>query len=604
MKNGLTDRDKTVFQGVGRFKPGVSLSEAQANLATMAAALAREYPATNENRKVLVRPIRDALFANAGLGTSTLFFAGGALLIVVGIVLLIACSNVANLLLARAAGRRQEMAVRLAMGASRPRLVRQMLTESVLLGLLSGVVGLGIGYTGLHFLFGMLPSASTFIAPKFDLSVFLFAFVISLATGFLFGIIPAYKASRGDVAETLKEEARTTGRGRQRVTLANTLLVGQVAFSFVLLVTAALFLRSIQKAYDVDPGFQTDHLATFMTNPGQAGFGKTQTKAFYKDVRERVSQIPGVASASWSSNLPLWARTVNGLQVEGREQRPKAEKITAILSTVGSDYFETAGVKIDQGRVFTDQDQENSAPVLIVNEKMAHDFWPAGDALGKQVQLPGEKQLRQIVGIARNANYSAWAEPPQPCVYVPLEQNYSDGMVLYVRTQGDPKEIINTVSREVRAVAPQILVSGQRTGRQLVDGGLFQPKVGVILLTVFGLLALGLASIGLYGILAYSVNQRKREIGLRMALGAAQGTVLRLILKQGISLVLTGLSIGLAASMFLDRLLSRMLYGVSASDPASILGAALILVGVALVACYLPARWASRVDPLVALREG
>src|ERR1700722_7123871 len=603
MKNARSDREKAIYLGVGRYKTGISKREAQAHVATIASNLAHEYPATNEARKIAVRPIRDAIFASASTGSSAVFFASAVLLIVVGIVLLIACSNVANLLLARAAARRQEMAVRLAMGASRRRLMRQLLTESVLLGLLSGAVGLLIGYAGLHFLFGMLPSASNFITPKFDATVFLFALAVSLATGFIFGIIPALKASREDVAETLKEEARTAGRGRKRVTVANTLLVGQVAFSFLLLMTAALFLRSIQRAYEIDPGFQTAHLATFMTNPGQAGFGKAQTKAFYKDARERVIRLPGVASASWSANLPLWARTVNGLQVEGREQRPKAEKITTILNTVDRDYFEAAGVTIDRGRVFTDIDQENSAPVAIVNEKMAHDFWPGEDALGKRVQLPGEKHMRQIVGVARNTNYSTWAEAPQLCVYVPLEQNYFDGMVFYVRSKGDPREILQQVEREVRSAAPQILVSGTRTGRELVDGGLFQAKVGVMLLSVFGLVALGLASIGLYGIMAYSVNQRKREIGLRMALGAAQASVLRLILKQGMSLVLTGVLIGLGASLFVDRLLSRMLYGVSPNDPASVFAAVVVLLGVALVACYLPARWASRVDPLVALRE-
>ena len=603
MQSALSDRNKTIFQGVGRLKPGVTRALAQANMAAIASGLAREYPAADEGHTATVRPIRDVVFGSASSGASPFLFAGAVLLIVVGIVLLIACSNVANLLLARSAARRQEMAVRLAMGASRQRLVRQLLTESVFLGFLSGVLGLFIGYAGLQLLYGNLPGSANFAAPKLDATVFVFVLAISLATGFLFGTVPAFKASGAHVAEALKEEARTTGKNRRRVTLANALLVGQVAFSFLLLVTAALFLRSIERAYHFDPGFQTAHLAVIMTNPGQAGYGKPQTKAFYKDVRERVARIPGVESVSWSSNLPLWNRTVNGLLVEGRQQRSQADKITTIVNTVDRDYFETAGVTIDSGRAFTNVDQETSIPVAIVNEKMAHDYWPRGEALGKRVQLPDEKQARQIVGIARTANYSTWAEPAQLCIYVPLEQNDSDEMTLYVRSKGDPSQILIPVEREVRVAGPQILIE-VRTGREIVDGGLFQARMGVALLSVFGLLALGLASIGLYGILAYSVNQRKREIGLRMALGAAQSSVLRLILKQGMSLVLTGVLIGFAAALIVGRVLGRMLYGVSASDPVSVAGAACVLLAVAFVACYLPARSASRLDPLVALREG
>jgi predicted permease len=603
MHNVLTDRSKAIFLGVGRLKPGVGQGQAQANLATIASALARKYPATNEGHTAVVRPVRDVIFGSASSESTPILFASAALMIVVGIVLLIACSNVANLLLARSAARQQEMAVRLAIGASRLRLVRQLLTESVLLGLLSGALGVFIGYTGLQLLFGNLPSAANFIAPKLDATVFLFALFISLAAGFVFGTIPALKASHGNVAEGLKEEARTTGRSRSKVTMANALLVGQVAFSFLLLVTAALFLQSIRRAYEMDPGFQTARLAVLMTSPGEAGYGKPQARAFYKEVRERVERIPGVEAVSWSSNLPLWSRAIDGLRVEGQQQRSQADKIRAILNTVDLNYFKTAGVTIESGREFTNLDQENSPPVAIVNEKLAHDYWPGG-ALGKTVQLPGEKQMRQVVGVARTANYSNWGEAPQACVYVPLEQNYSDAMTLYVRSKGAPEEILTPIQNEVRAAGPQILTIDIRTGDQIVDGGLFQARMGVGLLSVFGLLALGLASIGLYGILAYSVNQRKREIGLRMALGASGKNVRRLILKEGMTVVLTGMAIGFAGALAAGRLLSRMLYGVSATDPASVAAAILTLSAVALVACYLPARWASRVDPLVALREG
>lgn len=603
MHDALSERSKAVFQGVGRFKPGVNRVQAQANIATIASALAREYPEADQGHTATVRPIKDVLFGSATSGSAPILFGSMVLLVVVAIVLLIACSNVANLLIARSAARQQEVAVRLAIGASRGRLVRQFLTESVCLGLLSGVVGLLIGYAGLRVLWSSLPSAANFIAPKLDATVFIFALMVSLLTGFIFGTIPALRASRSSLAEGLKEEAHTVGKSRSRFTFANILLVGQVAFSFLLLVTAALFLRSIERAYKIDPGFQTSHLAVFMTNPGQAGYGKPQTKAFYKEVRERVAGVPEVESVSWASNLPLWARIANGLQVEGRQQRSKADTITTVLNTVDLHYFETAGVPIKKGREFTEMDREGSTLVAIVNEKLAHDYWPNQEALGNRIQLPGEKRMRQIVGIARTANYSTFAEPPQLCVYVPLEQNYSDAMTLYVRTKGDPQQLLLPVQREVRAVAPQIVMD-VRTGRQIIDGGLFQAKMGVALLSVFGLLALGLASIGLYGIMAYSVNSRKREIGLRMALGAGQSSVLGLILKQGMSLVLTGVTIGLVAAMFAGRLLSRMLYGVSSSDPLSVAGAGLVLLAVALVACYLPARWASRVDPLVALREG
>jgi predicted permease len=604
MQGALSDRSRAFFQGVGRLNPGVSLAQAQANLTTLAANLAREYPAIDEGHAAMIVPVRGVLLANTGSTSTQVLVAGAGLLIVVGIVLLIACSNVANLLLARSAARQQEMAVRLAIGASRHALVRQLLTESVLLGLLSGVAGIFIAYAGLNLLFSALPSSANFVRPKLDTTVFVFALVISLATGFLFGTIPAFKASRTSVAETLKEESRTTGGSRKRVTLANVLLVGQVAFSFLLLMTAALFLRSIARAYDINPGFQTAHLAVFFTNPAQAGYNRAQIKRFGKDVRERVARIPGIESVSWASNMPLWARSVSGLQVEGHQARSQADKISTIIDTVETNYFETAGVALESGREFTNLDQENSIPVAIVNEKLAHDFWPHGNALGKRIQLPGEKQMRQIVGVARNASYTNWGEPPQLCVYVPLEQNYGGVMALYVRTRGNPQQIMLPVQREIHAVAPQIVISNPRTGREIIDGGLFGPRMGVALLSVFGLLALGLANIGLYGILAYSVNQRKREVGLRMALGAAQATVLRLILKQGMSLVMTGVLMGFAAALLVGRLVSRMLYGVSPDDPISVAGAAVVLLAVALLACYLPARWASRVDPLTALREG
>lgn len=606
MQHALTDRSKGAFLGVGRLKPGVSQAQAQANLQTIASALAQEDPEADEGHTVSVRPISDVVFGSSGDGSAPILFGSAVLLVVVVLILLIACANVANLLLARSAARRQEVAVRLAMGASRRRLVRQLLTESVFLGLISGAVGFAIGYAGLQMLWSLLPSdvSANLVRPRMDLTVFAFTTVVTLLTGLVFGAVPAVRAAGTSVAEALKEESRAVGKGRRAVSFSNVLLVGQVALSFLMLITAGLFLRSMERAYAIDPGFQTRELAVFLTNPGQAGYGKAQTKAFYREVRDRVAAMPGIASVSWASNLPLWGRTMNGLRVEGHEQRSKADTITSVVNTVDLNYFETAGTPIEAGRDFTRMDQEGSTPVAIINEKMAHDYWPNEVALGKRIQLPNEKSMRVIVGVARTANYSSLAEPPQACVYVPLEQRFNDAMTLYVRSKGDPKQILAPVQREVRTVGPQILVNDVRTGATIIDSGLFQAKIGVGLLTIFGLLALGLASIGLYGIMAYSVNQRRREIGVRMALGAARISVLRMILKQGMSLVAMGVIIGWAASLVVARLLSSMLFGVSASDPLSVAGAGLVLLAVALIACYLPARWASRVDPLVALREG
>ncbi|HXB68271.1 MAG TPA: ABC transporter permease [Candidatus Acidoferrales bacterium] len=607
MQSALTDRSKAVFQGVGRLKPGISRAQAEADLATIGAALARAWPLANEGRTASVRPIADAIFGidNSSTGRNPILFGSAVLMAVVGLVLLIACSNVANLLLARSAARRHEISVRLAMGASRGRLVRQLLTESVFLGLLSGLLGIAIGVAGVQLLWSFLPAevSANLVTPKLDAPVFVFAMLLALLTGFVFGTAPALRASRTGVAETLKEEARTTGRSRRRITFANALLVGQVAFSFVTLVTAALFLRSIERAYRIDPGFETQHLAVLMTNPGQAGYGKPQTMAFYQQVRERVAALPGVESASWASLLPLWGWMQSGLEVEGRDLRSKAESIATVVDTVDAGYFRTAGIALDRGRYFTEMDQDGGTWVAIVNQKLAHDYWPGQEVLGKHIRLPGEKVRRQVIGVVKTANYTTLGEPPQLCVYVPLKQSYSDAMVLYVRSKWDPNQILLPVQREVRAVGPRISVDDVRTGRKIVDQSLFGAKIGVALLSAFGLLALGLASIGLYGIMAYSVNRRRREIGLRMALGAAQESVLRLILKQGMSLVLAGVAAGLVAALAVGQLLSRMLYGVSASDPVSVAAAAAVLLAVALVACYLPARSASRLDPLTALRE-
>ena len=599
MASALSDRGKPLVFGVGRLREGVTLMQAQANLQGIASALRVEYPHINSEHSVAVRPIADVLFSG---GARMLWFAGTVLACVAGIVLLIACSNAANLLLARATARHHEVAVRLALGASRPRVVRQLLTESLCFGLMGGVVGLVAAAAAKQLLATTLPATSAFAISTIPPTVLLFASASSVLAGVTFGTIPALSAVRGGVARMVNG-SRTPGGGPRRVLLANSLLVSQVALSFLLLIMAALFVRSIQRAYEIDPGFEPSRLAVFITTPGQAGYTDAQVRTFYTQVRERVQTIPGVDSVSWASNMPLFARPLTGLRVEGQSRDTSSDAATTIVNTIDRGYFSTAGIPIVSGRAFTESDRELSPPVVIVNETLVRDFWSGDNPLGKRLLVPGESQLREVTGVARDANYTTWGEPPQRCVYVPLAQNPLPSMTLYVRSTVKPEQMINVVRREINTVGPQVLVAGVRTGLQVIDGSLFQPRMAVILMGTFGITALILASIGLYGILAFAVEERRREIGVRMALGASTGSVLKLIVRQGMTLVAAGLLIGLTAALMTGRAVRAMLYNVAPTDPVSFVVATVLLCAVAIAACYLPARRATGVDPLNALRH-
>lgn len=600
----LLDRAGTAVQVFARLKDGVSRSQAQANLETIAAALRGAYPKTNENRAILVRPIAEQLFLGA-TSPGALYFGSAVLMGIVGLVLCIACSNVANLLLARAATRGQEIAVRLAMGASRSRLIRQSLAESILLSALGCIGGLAVGYAGCRFIWSFLPSEylANFIVPKLDGSVLLFASAVSLATAFLFGAAPALRASRTDVVTALKEGSRAVMRSRRTVSFANVLLIGQVAFSLILLFTATLFLRSIERAYRIDPGFATDHLSIFMMNPEQAGYSPQGLKDFYDSVADRVAALPGTASVAWASGLPFWNSPSRSLFIEGTQTSKRTEMPVSVLFTVGTGYFQTLRIPLIEGRDFNADDRQTTLPVAIVNHELATKYWPRGDALNRRVQLADEKEPRQIVGIAKTANYTTLGERPQPCVYVPLRQNPVGGRTLYVRTKTDAGQILSAVQRVIHGIDPALPVPDVRTGAKLIDQVLFGPRIGVMLLGVFGSLGLALASVGLYGLMAYSVTRRRNELGVRMAVGASSRMVLGLVLRDGMKLVAIGIAFGLAGSLLVGRALARILFGIQPADPASIAGASLLLLLVGFVACYLPARAAGRVDPLMALRD-
>jgi predicted permease len=379
--------------------------------------------------------------------------------------------------------------------------------------------------------------------------------------------------------------------------------VGQVAFSLLCLIVSALFFRSIQRAYTIDPGFDAKHLAMFMMNPGQAGYSETRIKDFYRRTRERISTMPGIDSASWASGPPFWQSASRSILLEGAEQRKKSDTLAAVAITVDVDYFRVMGIRTLRGRLFRDSDDESMFPMVIINEALARERWPGGDAIGHRLLTVGDKTWRQVVGVVSNSNYTTLGESPQACVYLPLRQNFLDGMSLYVRSASDLAGQLGEIQRAIRTSDSNVDVSDARTGATIIQQVLWAPMVGVSLLGVFGALALALASIGLYGVMAYSVTQRRREIGVRAALGASRPALLRLVLRDGMSVVLCGIAVGLGTALFAGRALSKILYGVSAADPVSLAAASSTLLAVALLACYLPAQSATRVDPMSALRD-
>ena len=524
---------------------------------------------------------------------------------IVGLVLLIACSNVANLLLARATARRQEIAVRLALGAGRRRVLRQLLTESLVLALVGGAVGILFGVWGRNLLWSFRPAvvANNFVELRLDWLVFAYTFVLALTSGVIFGLVPALRASREDLVGVLKEEASTAAGHRRAGRLRGALVVGQIALSLVSLVVAALFLRNIHQAFTVDLGYDATRMAVVSANPGQAGYAQPRAEQFYRDVRTRALQITGVSAASWSTSLPLWASNYRRIAIDGRNPASGSDTTLVLVSTVDVDYFKTLGVGVRSGREFEAIDRPESIPVAVVNDSMAAKYWPNESPIGKRIRFDGDRTARDIVGVVKTVKTQSLGEPPQPAMYVPLAQNYAEAMVLYVRASGDPAPALRTVQQEIRAIAGDVPLENPATVTEVIDQSLWMTKLATGLLAAFGVLALGLASVGLYGILAYVVGQRQREIGLRMALGADQSTVLRFVLREATTLIGIGLVLGFVLAAAASQAVRSLLYGLNPFDLPAFTGAAATLTLVALAASYLPARHASRVDPSVALRS-
>ena len=599
----LNERRMHWLLGVGRLKPGVTPRQASADLAVLGQQLARDFPDTNRNLMPDVVPVElvPAPFRGVAAGISAVLMA------VVGLVLLIACANVANLLLAKASSRRREVAVRIALGANRRRLIRQMLTESVLIAMIAGAVGLLLSFWAAPLLLSLTPSSLPLgvnVSP--DARVLAFTLLASIATGIVFGLAPALQQSKSNQVDHLKDGAVHGGSSRSR--LRNLLVVAQVTACVVLLVGASLCLRSLLNARSIDPGFEIHNTVAAGLTVETFGYDETRGRAFYARLLEQIRAMPGVRHASLADHLPLGQiMRMQGVEIDGYETPRGPSGMTGLpidMALVGPDYFETMGIPVLRGRSFTNSDDAGAPPVVMINQQMADRFWPHQNPIGQFINLMGPRDSRtraEIVGIVKTGKYQSLGEDPKSYFYRPLLQEYQPGVQLLVRTTGDTP-IVDALRREVRALDSRMALIGIATLEQHMQLPLFPARAAGLLLGLFGVLALTLAVVGLYGVMSYSVSQRTREIGIRMALGARRSDVLRLILGQGLRLTLTGLAIGVGCSLALTWVLRSVLYGISPTDPLSFLAVAFVLTMVALTATYMPARWATRVDPMTALR--
>ncbi len=600
---------------IGRLKPGVSAAQAQESLQTIARVQSEANPNTNQGRGVVsVSPVSEGEPAQR----SQLLRVATLLMLVVAAVLLIACANVANLLLARASARRREIAVRLALGASRFRLIRQLLTESALLAVIGGGAGLLLASFAVEGMRGSPPPPGALpMAPEFiiDIKVLVFTLLLSMVAALTFGLVPAFRASRSDLVPALKDESAASGERSHLFSLRSILVISQVALSMVLLIAAGLFLRSLNQARSINPGFQTRNLLTLPLNINLLRYTRPQGREFYTQIVERVRALPGVQSASVARVVVLsGGGSVRGLMVEGRtgsESQGRSEgggvttnDLSSVNSNVvGLDYFQTMGIGFVRGRDFIAQDSEDRPRVVVVNEMFARRHFPGEEALGKRISFGGARgPWQEIVGIVRDSKYLTLGETPTRIAYLPLRQNHETGMTLYIRTAGDPMAVAPAIRREIQSLEKNLPVTNVRPMTDLLSASLYAARMGAILIGVFAALALLLGAIGLYGVMSFSVSRRTRELGLRMALGAKGGDVVRLVIGEGMILVAIGIGLGLVASAATTRFLATFLYGIAPLDVLTFTGVPIVLSTVALVACYVPARRAMKVDPMIALR--
>jgi len=586
----------------GRLKDGVSITNAEASLKTIAAGLESAYPRDNGGRSIALTPLAEAAVGVNQRGQITL--AGGLMMGIVGLVLLIACVNLANLLLAQAASREKEIGVRAAMGASRGRVMQQLLTESLVLAFLSALAGLAIAYVGRSILWSFRPPfiRDSDLDLGFDSHVLLFTLSVALLTAVLIGVAPALKAARPNLIEVLKVGGRGNTVGWASSPFRSMLVVTEIALALVALVGAGLFVRSMQNAQRIDPGFESTKLFMFNFDLGALHYDEGRGQQFFRAAIERAKTSPGVESATIADAPPLIPAFSRTIFPEGQDEASGYRGTLTQVNDITPTFFETLRIPLVAGREFTDADRLETKQVVIANEAMAKHFWPNENAIGKRFHFHGDAGLREIVGVVRNTVENNFGEEPQPVAYLPLTQNYSPAAIILVRTSGRPEAVISNVRSQVQQLDSNLALTNVQTIGEVIDQGLWAPRMGAALLAVFGGLALILAIIGVYGVLSYSVNQQTREIGIRMAMGAQTGRVLRLVVGQGMRLACAGLILGLLVAFAAMRVLGSLLFGVSSHDPLTFVGVSLVLALAAVLACYIPARRATKVDPIIALR--
>ncbi|MGC9994586.1 MAG: ABC transporter permease [Terriglobia bacterium] len=589
-------RDDRWFDVAGHLRRGTKIEEARAQLLTLAKRLASAYPSSNQGVNFITRPALELTPETAGAG---LYF-----MIMVGLVLLISCANVANLLLAQTERRQREIAMRRAMGAGQRRLALQLLTEGLPLAVAGGALGTLLAAWLMKILPALVPGLSDTVL-TLDGRVLLFTTAISLLSALVFGLVPSFWVSRSGLAPALKGDDPRLGRAMGRVPLRSLLVSGEIALSVVLLVASALLLRSLRYSQRINPGFDTNKNVVMLSvaPPQFYAYSDAQARAIYPELASRVGSLPGVIHASYARRPPLIDEEEGEtlpVVIPGVQSPPGTEHFKIRYNIVGPKFFATVGARLKEGREFSDFDRPSTAPVVIINDAMARRFWPRQDPVGKALQI--EKKNFQVVGVVEAGRYNRLHEVTQPYAFLPFTQAFSLECTLFVETAGDPREMLPAILKATTAVAKNLPIVNAVTFRESMREELAGERSVAELLGSLSILGMVLAAVGLYAAVAYLVNRRTRELGIRMALGARRGDVLKLVLWQGLRLSGAGAAVGLAGALAASRLMSGFIYGVAATDPLSYVASILAAMGVALAACYFPARRATKVDPLVALR--